>query len=67
MSTPVKQLLDQKGHDVIGIGTSESVFEALGQMVTNHIGCLLVYNKQTGLWESCRSVMSSNTSARRRS
>lgn len=49
MSTPVKQLLDQKGHDVIGIGTSESVFEALGKMVTNHIGCLLVYNKQNEL------------------
>jgi len=38
----VKQLLDQKGHEVLSIGPDESVFDAIKKMADNNIGSLVV-------------------------
>ena len=38
----VKQLLDQKGDEVLSIGPDESVFDAIKKMADNNIGSLVV-------------------------
>lgn len=45
MNTPISQLLDRKGREVIAISSSASVFEAIQLMDAKHIGCLLIMNK----------------------
>ena len=47
----VKQLLQEKGHDVKVIGSEESLFEAMQLMATQNIGALLVLqdNKPVGI------------------
>ena len=38
----VKQLLDQKGHEVLSIGPDDSVFDAIKKMADNNVGSLVV-------------------------
>jgi len=38
----VKQLLDQKGHEVLSIGPDNSVFDAIKKMADNNVGSLVV-------------------------
>jgi CBS domain-containing protein len=38
----VKQLLDQKGHEVLSIGPDDSVFDAIKKMADNDVGSLVV-------------------------
>ena len=38
----VKQLLDQKGHEVLSIGPDDSVFDAIKEMANNNVGSLVV-------------------------
>ncbi len=45
MNTPVSQLLDRKGRDVITVASTASVFEALELMAAKHAGCLLIMSK----------------------
>jgi IMP dehydrogenase len=45
MNTPISQLLDRKGRDVITVASTATIFEALELMVSKHIGCLLILNK----------------------
>jgi IMP dehydrogenase len=45
MNTPISQLLDRKGRDVVTIPPQASVFEAVQLMDTRQIGCLLIMNK----------------------
>jgi len=40
--TTIKQLLDQKGHDVLTIGPDETVFRALELMASQNVGGLVV-------------------------
>jgi CBS domain-containing protein len=45
MNTPVSQLLDRKGRDVITISAHASVFEAIQLMDQKQVGSLLIMNK----------------------
>ncbi len=45
MNTPVRDLLDSKGHEVITIGTRATVIEAVRLMEDRGIGSLIVVNK----------------------
>jgi CBS domain-containing protein len=45
MNTPVSQLLDRKGRDVVTISSTSSIFEALELMESKHIGSVLIMNK----------------------
>jgi CBS domain-containing protein len=38
----VKQLLDQKGHEILSIGPDETVFDAIQKMADNNVGSLVV-------------------------
>jgi CBS domain-containing protein len=38
----VRQLLDEKGHDVFTVGPTETVFDALHKMAEENIGSLVV-------------------------
>ena len=38
----VKQLLDQKGHEVLSIGPDDSMFNAIKKMADNDVGSLVV-------------------------
>ena len=38
----VKQLLDQKGHEVLSIGPDDSVYDAIKKMADNDVGSLVV-------------------------
>ena len=38
----VKQLLDQKGHEILSIGPDETVFDAIQKMADNNVGSLIV-------------------------
>lgn len=38
----VKQLLDEKGHEVLSIGPDDSVFDAIKKMADNNVGSLIV-------------------------
>ena len=40
--TTVLQLLDEKGHDVITVGSDETVFDAIRKMAEKNIGSLVV-------------------------
>jgi CBS domain-containing protein len=42
MDTPVKNLLDKKGHEVYSIQASQSVYEAIAAMDTHNVGALIV-------------------------
>ena len=44
MSTPVSQILTQKGHDIISISPMASVYDAIKLMDEKNISCLLVLN-----------------------
>lgn len=44
MNTLVSQILTQKGHDVISISPTASVFDAIKLMDEHNISCLLVLN-----------------------
>lgn len=43
--TIVKQILDNKGHDVWSVGPEESIFEALQLMAEKNIGAVLVMDE----------------------
>lgn len=45
MNTPVRDLLETKGHEVITIGTGATVIEAVRLMEDRGIGSLVVVNK----------------------
>jgi CBS domain-containing protein len=45
MNTPIAQLLDRKGHDVVTISPTASVFEAIQLMDNKQVGSLLIMNK----------------------
>jgi CBS domain-containing protein len=38
----VKQLLDEKGHEVLSVGPDDSVFDAIKKMADNNVGSLVV-------------------------
>jgi CBS domain-containing protein len=40
--TTVRQLLDEKGHNVFTVGTDETAFDAIRRMVEENIGSLVV-------------------------
>ena len=42
----VKQLLDKKGHDVLSIGTSDTVLDAIKKMSDNDVGSLVVLENE---------------------
>ena len=42
MTTTVRQLLDEKGHDVITVGADDPVFDAVRKMAEENIGSLIV-------------------------
>lgn len=44
MNTPINQLLMQKGHDVITISPSATVYDAIALMDEKNIGSLLILN-----------------------
>ncbi len=43
MTTTVRQLLDEKGHNVITVGADDTVFDAVRKMAEENIGSLIVY------------------------
>lgn len=45
MNTPISQLLDRKGRDVVTIASTASIFEAIQLMEAKQVGCLLIMNK----------------------
>lgn len=45
MNTPVSQLLDRKGRDVVTISPNASVFEAIQLMDQKQVGSLIIMNK----------------------
>jgi signal-transduction protein with cAMP-binding, CBS, and nucleotidyltransferase domain len=45
MNTPITQVLDRKGRDVVNINPHASVFEAIQLMDAKQIGSLLILNK----------------------
>ena len=45
MNTPISQLLDRKGRDVVTVSSSASIFEAIELMEAKKVGCLLIMNK----------------------
>ncbi len=45
MNTPISQLLDRKGRDVVTVSSSSSIFEAIELMEAKKVGCLLIMNK----------------------
>jgi IMP dehydrogenase len=45
MNTPISQLLDRKGRDIVTISATASVFEGIQLMDAKRIGCLLIMNK----------------------
>jgi CBS domain-containing protein len=47
--TTVLQLLDEKGHDVITVGSDETVFDAIRKMAEKNIGSLVVCEAQKSL------------------
>jgi CBS domain-containing protein len=42
MTTTVRQLLDEKGHNVFTVGSDETVFDAIRKMAEQDIGSLIV-------------------------
>ena len=42
MTTTVRQLLDEKGHNVITVGADDTVFDAVRKMAEENIGSLIV-------------------------
>jgi len=42
MTTTVRQLLDEKGHNVITVGADDTVFDAVSKMAEENIGSLIV-------------------------
>ena len=42
MTTTVRQLLDEKGHNVITVGADDTVFDAVRKMTEENIGSLIV-------------------------
>ena len=47
--TTVRQLLDEKGHSVITVGSDETVFDAIRKMAEKNIGSLVVWKAQKSL------------------
>lgn len=45
MNTPITQVLDRKGRDVVSISPHASVFEAIQLMDSKQVGSLLILNK----------------------
>ena len=46
-TTTAKELLDQKGHGVISISPSATVYDAIKKMADNDVGSLVVTNDIT--------------------
>ena len=53
MSAQVWELLDRKGHSVIGVPTTATAYEAVQVMSENNIGCVLVLTKTGSLSGLC--------------
>jgi CBS domain-containing protein len=49
MKTPVGVLLRNKGNDIVSVGTTATVFDAVKLMAEKGVGALLVLNKSGGL------------------
>ena len=66
--TTIKQILDQKGHDVLTVGPGDTVLRALEQMASRNVGAVIVTENDTpvGIFterDYARSVFLKNRSS----
>ena len=55
----VRQLLDEKGHNVITVGADDTVFDAVRKMAEENIGSLIVCEGSKNHWHYNRTTLRS--------